>query len=141
MWALAISTMPAAAAMRIERQRRGDAVGDGAAGGVGVQRHLAAEEVRGVEAAEHQVGIGDGRRGAAAAVAGGAGAAPALRGPTRSAPPASIHASLPPPAPTSTRSITGVRTGIAAAFALAERGDGLGADLDLRREAELRRPG
>ena len=39
---------------------------------LGRQRH-AAGELRGVEVAEHEVGVGDGRLGAAAAVAGGAG--------------------------------------------------------------------
>ena len=38
-----------------------------------VERHVAAEEVSGVEQPEHQVGVGDGGLGAAAAVAGRAG--------------------------------------------------------------------
>ena len=47
--------------------------GDGPVGGVGVEGHAAAEEIVGVEAAEDQVGVGDGGLGAALAVAGGAG--------------------------------------------------------------------
>ena len=38
-----------------------------------VERHVAAEERVGVEQAEHDVGVGDGRFGAAAPVRGGAG--------------------------------------------------------------------
>src|SRR5438093_1149324 len=41
----------------------------------------------------------------------GPGVAPALSGPTRSAPPASIHARLPPPAPTDSMSMTGMAIG------------------------------
>ena len=50
----------------------GDA-GDGRVRGVGVEGHAAAEEVVGVEAAEDEIGVGDGGLGAALAVAGGAG--------------------------------------------------------------------
>src|SRR5438094_677903 len=41
----------------------------------------------------------------------GPGVAPALSGPTRSAPPGSIHARLPPPAPTDSMSMTGIAIG------------------------------
>ena len=51
---------------------------------VQVELHLAAEKVVGVEPAEQQVGVGHGRLGAAAAIAGGPGIEPALCGPTRS---------------------------------------------------------
>ena len=54
----------------------------------------------GGDAPGDEVGVGDGRLGAAAAVAGRARARrPALRGPTTSAPPASTRAIDPPPAP------------------------------------------
>ena len=51
-----------------ELSRRSAAIA--CARGLGVERHAAAEEVVRVDAAEHQVGVGDGRLGAAAAVAG-----------------------------------------------------------------------
>ena len=53
----------------VEAERLGDRR-DRALGGGDVERHLAAEEAVGAEAAEHEVGIGDGRRGAAERVAG-----------------------------------------------------------------------
>src|SRR5262249_57666540 len=56
----------------IEREWCGDVVGDGSARGLDVQRHLAAEKERRVQAAENDVRVGDRRRGAAAAVARGA---------------------------------------------------------------------
>src|SRR4029453_3938540 len=90
MWALAISTMPEAAAMGssvsgvatpsvMARRAAGSSRGPsppregGGARGRGAPGHRAPGEVRGVQAAEHQVRIRDGGRGAAAAVAGGAG--------------------------------------------------------------------
>ena len=66
----------------------------------------AAEEERRVEVAEHQVGVGDGRLGAAAAVAGGPGiGARAAPGRRSSSPSASTRAIEPPPAPISIMSI------------------------------------
>ena len=55
------------------RPSRSATAGDGRVRGLGVEGHAAAEEVVGVEAAEDQVGVGDGGLGAALAVAGGAG--------------------------------------------------------------------
>ena len=69
MWALAISTMPLAAASGSRPSGAATRCGDGAAGRVGVERHLAAEEERRVEPAQRQVRVGDGRGGAAQAVA------------------------------------------------------------------------
>ena len=66
-------------AQRLEPERLGDAVADRRLGRRPVERHRAAEEEAGVEIAEHEVGVGQRRPGAAAAVAGrtriGAGAA------------------------------------------------------------------
>ena len=77
-----------------------------------VEPHLAAEEIVGIEAAQRDVGVGDGGLGAAAAIAD---RVPDRRrrsaGPTLSAPTSSIQAMLPPPAPTSTTSMTGTITG------------------------------
>ena len=84
---------------RIEAEGRGHPLGNGAAGRVGVERHLAAQEERRVEAAQRQVRVGDGRRGAAQAVARRPGRAPALRGPTRSAPPRRSTPRCPRPRP------------------------------------------
>ena len=53
----------------IEAERLRDLVVERALGRFDVERHLAAEEAVGAEPAEHQVGIGDGRLGAAEAVA------------------------------------------------------------------------
>ena len=122
---------------RVERQWRGHAVGDGLARGGGVQRHLAAEEERGVQPAEDQVGVGDGRRGAAAAVAGRA-------RPRACA--ARAHAERAARVDPRFAAATGAdlhqidhrrADGIAAAAALAERGHRLGADLDLGGQPEL----
>ena len=64
--------------------------------------------VVGIEIAEHDVGVGDGRLGAAAARSRqGPGTAPALCGPTLSEPAWSSQTMLPPPAPTSEMSMTG----------------------------------
>ena len=77
-----------------------------------VEAHPPGEEVLGVEAAEQQVRVGDGRLGAAAAVADRPrAAAPALRGPTRRKPPASTQAIEPPPAPIDLMSISGTAAG------------------------------
>ena len=51
-------------------ERSGDAPIQNLAGLAGVEPHLAAEEVSGIEPAEHEIGVGDGRLGAAAPVAG-----------------------------------------------------------------------
>ena len=75
-----------------------------------VEPDAAAEEVGRVEEAEHEVGVGDGGRRAALAVAGGAGSAPALSGPTRRMPPASTRAMEPPPAPSVWMSSVGSAT-------------------------------
>ncbi len=56
----------------VAAERRRDLVGDGAARGRGVDGHGAAGQRARVEVAEHDVGVGDGRLLAAAAVAGGA---------------------------------------------------------------------
>ena len=61
-----------------------------------------------MQAAEDEVGVGHGGS-FAAAVAGGAGMAPADCGPTCSAPAMSIHASEPPPAPAVWMSSMGTR--------------------------------
>ena len=45
--------MPSAAAVDVEAERLGERLGDRALGGGDVERHLAAEEAVGVEAAEH----------------------------------------------------------------------------------------
>ena len=82
------------------------------AAAVGVELHLAAEEIVRIEPAEHHVGVGDGRLGAAAAVADRAGiGARALRADLERADRRRSRRSLPPPAPTSTTSIIGSITG------------------------------
>jgi len=73
--------------------------------------HLPASEGCWIQIAKDQIGVGDRRSGAPDPEARGPGTAPALSGPTLSRPPGSIHASEPPPAPTSARSTTGMRTG------------------------------
>ena len=92
------------AARRSPRQRR--------ARPLGIERQAAAGEARRVDPAEHDVGIGDGRRAAAAAVAGRA-RARSRRSPARPRSGASHRARAiePPPAPISTISITGMRSG------------------------------
>ena len=67
----------------------------------------APNQIRGIDVAENDVGIGDRRLCAAQIVTDGPGKAPALCGPTCSEPPASIQTMEPPPAPTSARSIAG----------------------------------
>ena len=66
-----------------------------------VELQPAAEEIAGIDVAEHDGRVGHRRLGAAAPVTGRA-RAPRRRsaGPTRSSPPGSIQAMLPPPAPT-----------------------------------------
>ena len=70
---VAIARMPSAisidaVASRIA-ERLGDAFCDRRARGLGIEREFAAEEALGIEPAEHEIGVGDGRLGAAAAVA------------------------------------------------------------------------
>ncbi len=65
--------MPQAASSTRQAERRRHALGDRPPRAVEVERHPAAEEVAGIEVAEHEVGVGDGRLGAAAAVADRAG--------------------------------------------------------------------
>ena len=70
-------------------------------GGLAVEPDGAGERRIRPEAAEHDVGVGDRRLACLRARnTAGPGTAPALRGPTRSAPPGSRHAIDPPPAPT-----------------------------------------
>jgi hypothetical protein len=103
-----ISRMPRAAS-RGEAERGRQAL-DPAVGGVDVQRDLAAEQV-GRDAAEHHVGVGDGRFGAALGVAERAGVGARRAGPTLSVPSGLIQAIDPPPAPTVTMSIIGIFDG------------------------------
>ena len=71
--------MPQAASITLSAERLGDLLLDRALGGRDVELHLPAEEILRIEHAEHEVGVGRRRLGAAAAVAGrariGAGAA------------------------------------------------------------------
>ena len=79
-----------------------------------VERDLALAADRAVDgdAAEHEIGVGDRRLGAAAADSrSGRAPTPALRGPTSRMPPRSIDAMLPPPAPIVCTSIIGRRSG------------------------------
>ena len=85
---------------RAEAERLGDLRFDRLARAVKIELHLAAEKAIGRQPAEHEIAVGHGRLGAALAVADRARRAPALSGPTRSAP-ASMRAMLPPPVPTS----------------------------------------
>ena len=79
---------------------------DRLARGLDVERHPPAEEVAGVEVAEHEVGVGDRRLACRRARSRpGPGSAPALRGPTFSRPSSSTRAIEPPPAPISISSI------------------------------------
>ena len=104
--------MPSAAAVALEAQRLRDPLAERALRRREIEPHLAAEETIGAEPAEHEIGVGDGRLGAAVAVAD----RPRLRrrrfrGPTRSAPPVPTRAMLPPPVPTSWMSIIGICIG------------------------------
>ena len=86
-------------------------LGDLADSGFGlpaVELDAAAEEIVGVDDAENDIGVGHRRLRAAAAVAGRPRPALALWGPTRSRPPGSTQAMLPPPAPTERTSIFGM---------------------------------
>ena len=111
MRALTTRWMPAAARHGVDAQPAADG-GDRTLRGRRVESQRAAGEARRVEVAEHDAGVGHGRprrrRGRSRP---GPGSAPALRGPTRSPPAASIHAMLPPPAPIVLTSTIGVRTG------------------------------
>ncbi len=102
--------MPSAASDGLEAEALGE-LADDPPGRVGVERHLAAEEALGVEAAEHDVRVGDRRLVAAAAVAGRAGHGAGAAGPTRKAPASSIQAIEPPPAPIVWMSNIGTSTG------------------------------
>ena len=75
-----------------------------------VERHFAAEQA-GRQAPEHHIGVGHGRLVAAFHVASGPGTAPALSGPTRSAPVIGTCAIEPPPAPTLCTSTDGTLIG------------------------------
>ncbi len=83
---------------RLQAERTGDALVDRAPRRRRVERDLAVEQAA-AEPSEDEVGVRVGRRPAPAAVRRRAGSAPALCGPLRSDPPASIQAMLPPPAP------------------------------------------
>ena len=77
-----------------------------------VDRDLAAREVLGVQVAEEEVGVGDGRLVLRRARRhAGPGCDPALRGPTFKSPISSTWAMLPPPAPISISSIVEMRMG------------------------------
>ena len=92
----------------------GESLDHGGDGRVAVELHLAAEEAVGVDAAEHDVAsvtVGSLRRRCRSTP--GPGSAPALRGPTRNAPPSSTYAMEPPPAPIVWMSIIGTSSGIA----------------------------
>ena len=93
----------------VEAHLRPDRV-QGPLRGLLVQRHASAEEVAGIEPTEEEVRVGDRRLRAPAPVAGGPGSAPADCGPTRR-PPASSHASEPPPAPIVWMSTRDISTG------------------------------
>ena len=110
MLACTTETMPRAASR--PRPQRGGQAGD-RLGRQSGGRHAAVEEVRRAQPPQHDVGVGDRGRDAAAAIAGRPGWAPALCGPTFSAPPESTQAMHPPPAPTVSISSVGMRTGIA----------------------------
>ena len=104
-FALATSTMPSAASVS-ERPSGSATFSDRLLGEVAARLEaaalaLGAEGRLGGDVAEHEVGVGHRRLGAAAVVAGRARAAePALCGPTRRPPPSSsIQAIEPPPAP------------------------------------------
>ena len=57
---------------RLDRQSEGRRyVADGATGSFGVESHVSAEKVAGIDPAEHDVGVRDGRQHPAASVAGG----------------------------------------------------------------------
>ena len=99
---------PAPATSRPTRRAE---VGGDTAGALDVQRHAAAEEVARVEAAEQQVGVGDGELGAEA-VAGRSRARRRRCAGRRAARRRCRRATIePPPAPTVWMSITGSRTG------------------------------
>ena len=69
MFSSTISLTPNAASRRFEAERRADRLVDGDARLVGRELDRAAGEVAGIDAAQHDVGIGHGGLGAAAAVA------------------------------------------------------------------------
>ena len=57
----------------VHAQRACDLVGNSAVGGFRIEPHLAAEEIVRIKPAQHHIGIGNGRRAAAAPVTDGAG--------------------------------------------------------------------
>ena len=100
MFSLTIARMPSAASSTDGRPMASAIVCTAVARGVDVELHLAAEQPR-REVADDDVRVGDRRLGAALAVRGGPGSAPADCGPTRSAFVSSgTWAIDPPPAPT-----------------------------------------
>ena len=98
------------------------------------QLHGTAGEVAGVQVAEEEAGVGDGRLGAAHIVGRGPGEAPALRGPTLKAPLPSTQAMLPPPAPMVFISSIGWRRGY---FAILPSLDRTGLPLSTREMSQL----
>jgi hypothetical protein len=93
------------AASSIEAERRSNRR-DGLARRLEIKRHAPAQEEAGIVIAEHEIGVGHGRLGAAHAVAGRTGIGAAECGPTLSRPTSSIAAIEPPPAPISIMSMT-----------------------------------
>ena len=98
-------------AHQVQAERPADARLDRRAPPRAVEPHRAAEEEVRIEVAEHQVGVGHGRLGAALAVAGRPGLGAGAVRPDLERPRPSIRAMLPPPAPISIISITGTLTG------------------------------
>ena len=100
MFSLQMRTMAEAVSTRVEARARRRARRATRARERRVERELAAEEERGIEPAEHDVGVGDRRALAAAGRSRpGPGTAPALCGPTCRKPPGSTQPIEPPPAP------------------------------------------
>jgi hypothetical protein len=85
---------------------------DGLFGELGMDLEVSAKVRGGLQPAEIQVRVGDRRLVVAPVQAGRARVGAALCGPTRSEPPASTHAIVPPPAPIATRSTAGNRIGM-----------------------------
>ena len=124
MFSLTMSWMPHASSVA-DRPTRPASRSTAACGGRAGRAHLAAHEIVGVEIAEQEVGVGDGRLACRPARRRpGPGSEPALAGPTFSKPISSTWAMLPPPAPISISSMVGDADGQAAALdeALLARG-------------------
>ena len=119
---------------RVEPEGRSYPLGNGAAGRVGVERHLAAQEERRIEPAQHEVRVGDGRGSAAQAVTRRPRSGPrAARPDAKRAP--RVDPRLATPARTDLHQIDHRSTHrIAAAPPLAERRHRLRAHFHLRRE-------